>query len=225
MKPRRPTLAKQAYNEPEDQIVSGHLPAGKGLFPDVPANLLKVSQTPVKETLNRLKREGLVKRGSRRGSVVGRFKRGDMDQTYAARILPECNAAETAIAAGRVTIEFLDPIQRLHDDHTNAVARHTTEGLAGSFRRGRQFREFIVSLAENSLISGWYRIAIRQTQMIRTYSLARYDGRRLGGEHLAIIAGRSNRNGAAMLTALRFHLNASLEEFLSRLPEELPARQ
>ena len=148
-----------------------------------------------------------------------------MDQTYAARILLECNAAKTAIAAGRVTTEFLDPIQRLHDDHMSAVARHTTEGLAGSIRLDRQFHEFIVSLTENSLISGWHRIAIRQSQMIRTYSLASYDGRRLRGEHLAIVAGLSSRNGAATLTALRFHLYASLEKLLSHLPEELPTRQ
>ncbi|MEO8243060.1 MAG: GntR family transcriptional regulator [bacterium] len=225
MKPRRPTLAEQAYEELEEQIVSGLLPAGQRLLPDVLANLLEVSQTPVKEALNRLEREGLIKGESRRGSVVRRFTRGDMDQTYAARLLLECHAAETGIAAGRVTTEFLDRIQRLYHDHMNAVAKHTTEGLAESIRLDRQFHEFIVSLAENTLISGWHRIAIRQTQMIRNYSLARYDGRRLRGEHLAIIAGLRNKDAAATLAALRFHLNASLEEFMSRPPEELPTRQ
>ena len=221
---RRPTLADQAYEELQEQIVSGQLPAGRRLLADELAGLLEVSQTPVKEALNRLEREGLVEGESRRGSMVRRFSRADMDQTYEARLLLECHAVEAGIANGRVTPEFLGRIQHIYDDHMTEVARQTTQGLMESIRLDRDFHELIVSLAENSLLSGWHRIAIRQTQTIRNYSIARYDGRRLKGEHLAIIDGLRAQDVEATLAALRFHLNASLEEFLSRPPEELPTR-
>lgn len=224
MKPRRPTLAEQAYEELQEQIVSGRLPAGQRLLPDELANLLEVSQTPVKEALNRLEREGLVEGESRRGSVVRRFSREDMEQTYAARLLLECHAAETGIAQGRVTADFLDRIQSIYDRHMVEVAKKTTAGLTESIGLDREFHELIVSLASNSLVSGWHRIAIRQTQTIRNYSVARYDGRRLKGEHLDIIEGLRAGDIAATLAAMRFHLKASLDEFLSRPPEELPTR-
>jgi DNA-binding GntR family transcriptional regulator len=65
---------------------------------------------------------------------------------------------------------------------------------------------------------------MRQTQTIRNYSLARYDANRLRVEHRAII--EALRGGAVeqCLAALRAHLDASLQEFLSRPPDEMPTR-
>jgi DNA-binding GntR family transcriptional regulator len=221
---RRPTLAEQAYEELQEQIVSGQLPAGRRLLADELAGLLDISQTPVKEALNRLEHDGLVEAESRRGAVVRRFSRADMDQIYEARLLLECHAVEVGIAAGRVTPDLLRQLQALYDEHMIEVAKQTTAGLAESIRLDRDFHELIVSLAANSVVSGWHRIAIRQTQTIRNYSIARYDGRRLKREHRAIIDGLRKQNVEATLSALRFHLNASLEEFLSRPPEDLPTR-
>ncbi len=224
MKPRRPTLAEQAYQELQEQIVSGRLPAGQRLLPDELANRLEVSQTPVKEALNRLEREGLVEGESRRGAAVRRFTREDMEQTYAARLLLECHAAEAGIVGRRVTSEFLDRIQSNYDAQMIEVARQTTAGLTESIRLDREFHELIVSLAANGLISGWHRIAIRQTQTIRNYSLARYDAQRLKSQHLEIITALRARDIPATLEAMRVHLKTSLDEFLSRPPEELPTR-
>jgi DNA-binding GntR family transcriptional regulator len=224
MTSRRPTLAEQAYEELQEQIISGQLPAGRRLLADELAGLLDVSQTPVKEALNRLERDGLIQAESRRGASVRRFSRADMDQIYEARLLLECHAARVGIAERRVTPEFLERLQGLYDTQMIEVARQTNAGLAESIRLDREFHELIVSLAANAVISGWHRIAIRQTQTIRNYSIARYDGRRLKGEHLAIIAALRGQDTEATLAALGFHLKASLEEFLSRPPEDLPTR-
>lgn len=224
IKPRRPTLAELAYEELGEQIVSGHLPAGQRLFAEELAGKLAISPTPVKEALSRLEREGLVEAEARRGSVVRRFTRDDMDETYSARLLLEGHAATFGIAEGRVTREFLANLQAIYDEHMAEIAKQTTEALAVAIKLDRDFHELIVSLANNSLISGWHRITIRQTQTIRNYSLARYDPRRLRGEHLAIIDGLRRRDSAEVQKALRFHLKASLDEFLSRPPEDLPTR-
>ena len=224
-KPRRPTLAEQAYEELGEQIVSGHLPAGQRLFAEELAGKLEISPTPVKEALSRLEREGLVEAESRRGSVVRRFTRGDMDETYSARLLLEAHAVTVGIAEGRVTPEFLAQLQGIYDQHMAEIAKQTTEALVVAIKLDRDFHELIVSLARNSLISGWHRISIRQTQTIRNYSLARYDARRLRGEHLAIVEALRRRDVEATVAALRFHLDASLEEFLSRPPEEMPTRR
>lgn len=224
IKSRRPTLAEQAYEELGEQIVSGHLPAGQRLLAEELAGQLEISPTPVKEALNRLEREGLVEAEARRGSIVRRFTRADMDQTYAARLMLEGHAASVGINSGRVTPEFVASLQAIYDDHMAEIARQTTHALAVAIQLDRDFHELIVSLAENSLISNWHRISIRQTQTIRNYSLARYDAQRLRGEHLAIIEALRKQDVEAVLEALRFHLEASLQEFLSRPPEEMPTR-
>ena len=225
MKPlKRPTLAEQAYEELQSQIMLGSLPAGLRLFPEEIAGRLAISPTPVKEALAQLEREGLVEVATRRGSTVRRFTRDDMDQIYGARLLLECRAVEIGIAKDRVTPAFLSRLEHVYNDHMSELAQHTTEGLAESIRLDRDFHELIVSLAANTLISGWHRTAIRQTQTIRNYSLARYDGGRLREEHKAIIEGLRRQAVKATLAAMKFHLDASLGEFLSRPPEDLPTR-
>ena len=77
---RRSTLAELAYEELQEQIVSGRLPAGRRLLADEIADSLAISQTPVKEALARLEREGLVEGESRRGSAVRRFTLGDIEE-------------------------------------------------------------------------------------------------------------------------------------------------
>lgn len=223
MKSRRPTLAEQAYEELQEQIVSGQLGAGRRLLADELAGLLEISQTPVKEALNRLEHDGLVEAESRRGATVRRFTRADMDEIYEARLLLETSAASAGLAAGRVTDAFVRQIEDLYGRHMIEVGKQTEAGLAESIRLDRQFHELIVSLGANRVLSNWHRIAIRQTQTIRNYSLPRYDSGRLKGEHLAIIEGLRQRDVAQVTDALRLHLKASLDEFLSRPPEDLPA--
>lgn len=224
LKPRRPTLAEQAYEELQEQIVSGQLRAGHRLLADELAGQLEISQTPVKEALSRLEHDGLVAAESRRGAVVRRFSRADMDSIYEARLLLECHAAEVGIATGRVSDAFVGGLQEIYDKHMAEIGKQTDAGLAASIQLDLLFHQRIVGLGENDVIAGWHRAVIRQTQTIRNYSLARYDPRRLEGEHLAILDGLRRRDSAEVQEALRFHLKASLDEFLSRPPEDLPTR-
>jgi DNA-binding GntR family transcriptional regulator len=224
LKSRRLTLAEQAYEELQEQIVSGQLRAGRRLLADELAGLLAISQTPVKEALNRLEHDGLVEAEARRGATVRRFTRTDMDDIFSARLLLETNAASAGLAAGRVTDAFIEQMQDIFDRHLAEIGKQTEAGLAESIRLDRQLHELIVSLAANKVLSNWHRIAIRQTQTIKNYSLARYDAGRTRSEHLAIIEAFRRRDAVQVTEALRYHLKASLDEFLSRPPEDLPAR-
>src|SRR5689334_6450740 len=91
-KARRQTLAEQAYEELQSQIMSGALPAGQRLLPEELAERLAISQTPVKEALAALERDGLVEGVSRRASNVRRFSAEDVEEIHQARILIELDA-------------------------------------------------------------------------------------------------------------------------------------
>src|ERR1700690_2732467 len=104
----RATLAEQAYAELQDQIVSGRLPAGRRLFADRIAGELAISQTPVKEALALLERDGLVQGTTRKASAVRRFSREDIVEIYEARLLLETNAIAVGRKAKRITTTFLE---------------------------------------------------------------------------------------------------------------------
>lgn len=221
---RRPTLADQAYEELQDQIVSGQLAAGQRLMADQLAEALAISQTPVKEALARLEQEGLVEVASRRASTVRRFTQSDIEEIYEARLLIELHAATRGLETGQVTPQFVDRLAQIFREHMAFIERQSQDGLAEAIRLDRAFHEMIVSLGGNRLMSGWHRIVQRQMQTVRNYSLRQYDLGRTRREHGAIVDAFAERKRDAVVAALSAHLTASRDEILSRPAEELPIR-
>jgi DNA-binding GntR family transcriptional regulator len=220
----RSTLAEQAYEALQDRIVSGILPAGHRLLADELADSLAISQTPVKEALALLERDGLVEGASRRASVVRRFSLADIEEIYDARMLLELNAAETGLAAGRATPEFVARLREIFDEQMGHVEKQREDALSEAIRLDREFHELIVGLSRNRLLIGWHHVVLRQTQTIRNYPLFRYDVVRTRREHSAIVEAFADGRPETVVAALRTHLTASRDEFLSRPPEELPIR-
>ena len=208
----------------EGQIISGRLPAGRRLLADELADSLAISQTPVKEALARLTLDGLVEGSSRRASTVRRFTLADIEEIYDARMLLELHAVSIGVAAGRATPEFADDLEALFRQHLAHVEKQTREELAEAIRLDRAFHELLVSLGGNRLTAGWHRMVLRQTQTIRNYSLRYYDMGRTRSEHQAIVDAVRAGDRDKVVEALRIHLIASRDEFLSRPAEDLPIR-
>jgi DNA-binding GntR family transcriptional regulator len=222
---RRATLAEQAYEELQAQIVSGRLPAGRRLLAEELATQLDISPTPVKEALALLERDGLVLTEARLGSVVRRFTASDIAEIYDARILIETHAVAAGVKARRVTPAYIDGLQATYEAQIAHAERRNNSDLAEAIRLDRSFHEALVSLGANRIMAGWHRAILRQTQTARSYSLERYDVDRARAEHATIIAAfREGGAAAAIVRALRDHLVRSRAEMLSRAPDELPPR-
>lgn len=217
------TLAEQAYEELRARIVSGQLPAGQRLLAEELANELAISPTPVKEALAALERDGLVQGTARRASSVRRFTPADIAEIYDARILIETHALASLLQERRVEATFIATLQGIFAEHMRHAERRTPAGLAEAIRCDREFHEAIVAQGRNSVLAGWHRIVLRQTQTIRFYSLAHYDVSRARNEHGAIIAALGREDPVAV-EALRRHLLASRAEMLSRPADHLPVR-
>jgi DNA-binding GntR family transcriptional regulator len=220
----RSTLAEQAYEQLQDRIVSGLLPAGQRLRPDELADSLSISPTPVKEALALLERDGLVEGSSRRATIVRRFTPSDIHEIYVARILLEVSTAEIGLKACRADRGFVSQLEGIFTRHISNVEKQTTEGLRKAIRLDRDFHALIVGLARNRTLERWHATLLLQTQTIRNYPLARYDFERTRREHGAIVDAFTDGELDSVLDALRRHLEASRDEFLSRRPDELPVR-
>lgn len=219
---RRPTLAEQAYEELQAQIVSGRLQAGQRLLPEELAVQLAISQTPVKEALVQLERDGLVVGTARRASTVRRFSCEDIVEIYDGRILVEVAAVVAGLRARRVGAPFLERLQATLTAQMAHAEQQTSEGLAEAIRLDREFHEALVSLGANRVLAGWHRVILRQTQTLKCYSLKSYRVGETRTEHAAIIAALQGGRRGDVVRALRTHLLASRDEMLARAPEDRP---
>jgi len=218
----RATLAEQAYEELHSQIVSGRRPAGQRLLAERLAVELAISQTPVKEALALLERDGLVEASSRKASAVRRFTREDILQIYDARILIELNAIGVGQRAKRFTPEFFAELEKAHEQQKVHAERRTREDLAEALRYDRAFHECIVSLTRNYLMIGWHRTILNQTQSIRTHSLETYKTPRSWLDHEAILNALKSGDYTGAKRELRTHLTGSCEQLASRPVEDMP---
>ena len=218
----RATLAEQAYQELHSQIVSGRRPAGQRLFAEQLADELAISQTPVKEALALLERDGLVEANSRKASAVRRFTREDILEIYDARILIELNAIAVGRRTRRFTPEFFAELEKTHETQKVHAERRTREDLAEALRYDRAFHERIVSLTRNYLMIGWHRTILHQTQTIRTHSLETYKTPRSWQDHEAILTALKRGDYAGATRELRAHLTGSCEQLASRPREAMP---
>ncbi|MBB5753996.1 GntR family transcriptional regulator [Prosthecomicrobium pneumaticum] len=218
------TLAEQAYEELRSQIVSGRLPAGQRLAPDQLADALGISQTPVKEAIALLERDGLVVGEARRGTTVRQFAPADIEEVFEARTLLELHAVRRAMAAGRITPAFVARLRAVLEAHIAEVMKQTEDGLAAAIALDREFHELIVERGGNETIAGWHSVIQRQTQTIKNFTLKTYTLERTMQEHTAIVEALAGGDAEAAADALRFHLEKSRDAMLSRAAEEVPAR-
>ncbi len=203
---RRATLAEQAYEELRARIVSGALPAGRRLLAEELAQDLAISQTPVKEALALLERDGLVEGNPRRGSVVRRFTTVDVHHIFDARMLLEVQALRQGFAAGTITRAFIAEVADVFDRQLADASRHQPVVFAEAVLLDREFHETLIRLADNPVLLEWHRGVLRQTMTILTYTMETYDAVRAHGEHAAILDALRTGRLERMEAAMRLHL-------------------
>jgi DNA-binding GntR family transcriptional regulator len=82
-------LTQQAYRLIRDEILQGKLNNRQRLTEDYFAQEFQISKSPVREALNRLEAEGLIKIIPRRGAFVRDFSLNDVEEIYQMREILE----------------------------------------------------------------------------------------------------------------------------------------
>lgn len=219
---KRRTLAEQAYDELQSQILSGKLAAGQRLLAEELAGRLEISPTPVKEALALLERDGLIDSASRRASVVRRFSPADIIEIYEARSLIELSAIAVGFRRHRITPAFLDALDDVLARHELYTMKRSPTDLAEALRLDRLFHSMLVGLAENRLYTDWHTTVQYQVQTVRAYSIALYDTEITRPGHDAIMRALRGGQLRPASKALEQHLRTSRDSILARPPEDLP---
>jgi DNA-binding GntR family transcriptional regulator len=98
-----PNLTELTYRSIKESLLNGRFGELARLTEDSLAKQLGISKSPVREALNRLEAEGLIRIESRRGASVRRFSAKEVRDLYDLRVALEVHS----IDAAAITPKFL----------------------------------------------------------------------------------------------------------------------
>ena len=181
---RPKSLTELVTKEVRDWIIDGRLDLGAPLSEAWIARELAVSRTPVREAINRLEIEGLLKSEPQRGTFVFELRGHELAKLCEVRVKLETAALEWAMAEKRESLAEALAVRMA----TMTSAREQGDDAA-YLREDTRFHQTIVDEADNRFLADAYQTIAAKTAALRN---------RLGGhpdhmaksyaEHIAISA-------------------------------------
>ncbi|MBI4637047.1 MAG: GntR family transcriptional regulator [Candidatus Rokubacteria bacterium] len=154
------SLTEKAYHTLVHKIVTLDLAPGSVLTESRLMNELKIGRTPIREAVQRLIAEGLVKHLHHRGMLVEEIRAADVQQLYEFRAEIEGYAAR--LAAMRMTPAQVEELQRIHAGMDRALAESDIESFT---TQDRQFHELLGHGSQNgyvqSVLANLYNLHLR----------------------------------------------------------------
>ena len=211
----RATYASMVTERLRDSIVNGSLAPGSQLSEAELATRFGVSRGPVREALQRLIQEGLVRAEPHRGVFVPVLTEADVRDIYLAREALESAAVKHIIASSRseAAAEDLDRLVKLMEeaeaaDDWEAVGRHDLE-----------FHSALVAATGSERLQRMFSTVISETRLclgVLTAADARGD---LVDEHRQISALIRKRQSDKAVAVLKLHFDDAIVTIKSRDPD------
>jgi DNA-binding GntR family transcriptional regulator len=200
---------KEVYEIIRDKIVSGNLRPNEALIEDDLANAFMVSRTPIRESFQRLYRDGLII-PRKRGWQVKEFKRAEVQENYEVRADLEGLAAR--LAAVRGSPEHKSNIQRIHRDRLNLNSTSVTERV----RSNRELHDAIAEAAQNKRLASLIAVTQNFYFNARTASQASSDSfERAQVEHDQIVEAIVRGDADRAHNSMRAHILRALAVWLN----------
>lgn len=203
-------LGARAYRALWDGIISGRIEFGAQLRPDVVAEQLEISTTPVREALHRMEGDGLVVKVPYRGWFVRDFTEQEVRDLYEMRAALECFSVR--LACERITDEELEGLRRQQAAGEAALR----EGDMEDYRvYNRDLHAAIMHAARNSYLSSQMgQLSLQgQVLMAKTIRLVGRPSRAIE-EHqeiIELIAGRKAREAQDLMES---HILSALDDIV-----------
>jgi DNA-binding GntR family transcriptional regulator len=136
------TLTRQetVYQHLHEAILHGEIPPGTRLKNDQLASIFKVSDTPIREALARLRAEGVITRTDHKGYVVQKLTSEDLHELVRIRVTLECMAAKEACLC--ITDQEIEGLSQLQTPQPNI-----NQDLKAYFRFNKIFHKSIYEAA------------------------------------------------------------------------------
>lgn len=144
------SLTEKAYHTLVHKIVTLDLPPGAVLTESHLMRELRIGRTPIREAVQRLIAEGLVKHLHHRGMLVAEVLTADVQQLYECRAEIEGFAAR--LAATRMTPAQVEELKRIHEGMDRVLSEADIESFV---TQDRQFHALLGSGAGNRYLESF----------------------------------------------------------------------
>jgi len=200
--------AQKAYLLVRERILSGEYPPALRLTEQEIADASGVSRTPVREALQRLQNEGLVRVAANQGAVVVDWSDDDASDVFELRALLEpYGAARAATRIGSDGIERL----RILAESQYEESRRRRPGFTDRIRAlNSQFHRTLHEYAESPRLSMLIPMLIEAPLVLRTFT--KYDDTELlrsAAHHLEIVAALEAGDPEWAAAIMRSHIHAA----------------
>ena len=203
-------LGARAYRALWGGIVGGTIESGVQLRPDIIAEQLDISTTPVREALHRLETDGLIVKLPYKGWYVREYTEQEVRDLYEMRAALECFGVR--LACERIEDEQLDWL-REHQSVGEAALR---DGDMEAYRiYNRDLHAAIVEAARNAYLSSLMSQVDLQSQMLmaKTIRLAGRPSRAIE-EHRELIELIARREEKAAQQLMELHILSASEDIV-----------
>ena len=222
MKAARATEARgdtgeRAYRRLHEAIVHGEIEPGARLVETALCDWLKVSRTPVREALRRLKTDGLVETSPAGGLRVARYDVAALTELYVVREVLEATAAsEAARNASAAQVEALQDSLR--------IQRSLTQDVPGFARENVLFHQHLYAASHNRFLARTLQALSDSLALLGQTTLDNPAAiERAIAQHAKIVAAIARRDGERAFTATRAHIHTGFESRAQQFRRRVPA--
>ena len=205
-------LVDQVYRDIRRRIINGELMPGSRLGTRILCEFYGISDTPLKQALNRLLSEGLVEALPRRGMRVRRLERKDIREAIEARIMIESYAVDAAVKSVMMDSDLIERLEKNIQEDRQLIAEAGdlsvySEIAERELEASQRFHEILVENMDNSVILRAYRNIINHRYVYYQFNLnKRKQVLSSLREHEAILDCLRKCDAQAMRHAIRLHL-------------------
>lgn len=176
------TLAHRVYEVIKDRILSAELPPGTRLKDNELARTFGVSNTPIREAMRELERDGLIETIPYKGSFVKKMSIAETREVYDVRMALEALAARLAVK--RITESQLEEMEKAVQKYAIALERDDiTVGLEADLA----FHDLLVQASGNDTLLKIVRDLANRIQVLRQLDKGKMRRKQSLEDHKAIL--------------------------------------
>lgn len=216
---RKRSLTDEVFDYLSGKIIAGNYTSGDWLRQEDISTSLGVSQTPVREALDRLVATGLAERVPYRGVRVPILKANEIVDAFLLRLLLETNAAHWA--AKLILPEEIEALSAIVEETTSLVS---LEDMSSLRKLNKHFHTSIVDAARNGLLNKLYEMTTNAfpdwmlyEYMFRHPELLQANLSRELKEHKAIVAALASHDPHSASLEVANHIKNQWTDLKSNL--------
>jgi DNA-binding GntR family transcriptional regulator len=213
---KRGNLKKKVYASMKSRILSFKLKPGEKILENEIAHELGVSRTPVREALNKLEQEGLIRVFSKKGYFVSDVTAREIEELYAIRGALEALAIRTAARNARPK-DWLQLKTILINQRKNR-GKTSEQSAARIFKEARKFHEEIARISGNETLEQMLSTITDKISRLQWTNIFFTDRvTRSNSEHLQIVKLLIQGDLEKAVEAAERHIQHSKESLLNLL--------